>query len=156
MTTKKMAEQFEEVTESTELAPTVNLEQVMSKDGSLLNTMNLATTEGKVQTINALNNAISLKEAKDTVLNICDCITMPGIRKGRGGAPDTECINTYLIDTEGNAWFSQSDGINRSVRMIAMMFPDFGKSTKEGSLPMHVDAKELANGNTIKSLVLDL
>lgn len=155
MAAKKVAEQFEEVTENTELAPAVNLDQVMSKNGAFINTMNMTTTEGKITTINALNNAISLKEAKDTVLDVCDCITMPGTRKGRGGMPDTECQNTYLIDTNGNAWFTQSDGIARSVRMIAMMFPDFGKSTTDACLHVRVDERELANGNTIKNLVID-
>ena len=163
MPTKKNAVEFEEVTETTDMAvadngeqmPAVSMEQVMSANGNFLNTMNLATNEGKITTINALNNAMSLKDAKDTVLDICDCITTPGTRKGRNGMPDTECQNTYLIDTEGNAWFTQSDGIARSAKMIAMMFPDFGKSTTDGCLHIKVDERQLANGNTIKNLVID-
>lgn len=143
-------------TENTEIMPAVSMEQIMSANGSMINTMNLATVEGKVNTLNAVNSAMSLKDAKDTALDICDCITMPGIRKGRNGMPDTECQNTYLIDTEGNAWFTQSDGIARSVRMIAMMFPDFGKTMEDKCLHVKVESKELANGNTIKSLVIDM
>lgn len=142
-------------TNNTEMAPVVDMEQIMSANGNFMNTMNLATNEGKIATLNAVNDANSLKDAKDTVLDICDCITMPGIRKGRNGMPDTECQNTYLIDTSGNAWFTQSDGIARSVKMIGMMFPDFGKSNDDGCLHVSVSEKELANGNTIKTLVVE-
>lgn len=141
---------------TTEITPTVNMEDIMTSNGNMINTMNLATDEGKISTLNAVNNAMSLKDAKDTALDVCDCITMPGIRKGRNGMPDTECQNTYLIDTQNNAWFTQSDGIARSVKMIAMMFPDFGKSMKDKCLHLKVEAKELANGNTIKTLVIDM
>lgn len=144
-------------TENTEMAPVVNIDDVMSANGNWINTMNLSTFEGKAATINALNSALSLKDAKDTVLDICDCVTTSGMRKSRDPrVPDTECQNTYLIDTTGNAWFTQSDGIARSVRMIAMMFPDFGKNTPDGCLHLKVQANELPNGNTIKSLVLDM
>lgn len=156
MPTKKTETTELAQTENNEVMPAVNMEQIMSSNGSFMNTMNLATNEGKIATLNAVNSALSLKDAKDTVLDICDCITMPGVRKGRNGAPDTDCQNTYLIDTEGNAWFTQSDGIARSVRMIAMMFPDFGKTMEDKCLHVKVDSKELANGNTIKSLVLDM
>ena len=163
MANNKTAKQFEEVTDielvttndNVEIAPVVNLEQVMSKNGSFLNTVNMTNDEGKIAVLNAINSAISLKEAKDTVLDVCDCITMPGTRKGRNGMPDTECQNTYLIDTEGNAWFTQSDGIARSVRSIAMLYPDFGKSRTDGCLHVRVDERQLANGNTIKNLVID-
>lgn len=153
MATKKNTEMAP--VEETEIV-TVNFDDITSGNGDVINTLNLSTTEGKVATINALNNAMSLKDAKDAVLDICDCITMPGVRKGRNGMPDMECVNTYLIDTEGNAWFTQSDGIARSVKMIAMMFPDFGKNTPDGCLHVKVDSRELNNGNTIKNLVLDM
>ena len=151
----KTIEKFEEVIEDTSMMPVIDVESVMSKDGNMINTMNLATVDGKIDTINALNAAISLKDAKDTVLDICDCITMPGIRKGRNGMPDVECTNTYLIDTSKQAWFTQSDGIARSVKMIAMMFPDFGKNNPDGCLHVRVQENNLANGNTIKSLVIN-
>lgn len=155
MATKKTETEELAVRESEELVPVVNIEEVMSSKGNFLNTMNLATEDGKIATINALSSALSLKDAKDTVLDICDCITMPGTRKGRNGMPDTECQNTYLIDTSGNAWFTQSDGIARSVRTIVVMFPDFGKSTKNGCLHLKVLEQSLPNGNTLKSLVVD-
>ena len=156
MTTKKIADTQElATTESAAIVTMEDVQRVVSKSGAI-NTLNLDTFEGQVQTLNALNNAVSLKEAKDTVLDICDCITMPGVRKGRNGMPDTECTNVYLIDTSGTVWFSQSDGIARSVQQIATIRPDFGKAREEGCLHLHVMEKELPNGNTIKSLVIDI
>lgn len=155
MATKKTETTEMATTNNTEIMPAVNMDMIMSSNGNMINTMNLATNEGKINTLNAINNAMSLKDAKDTVLDVCDCITMPGTRKGRNGMPDADCQNTYLIDTEGNAWFTQSDGIARSVKMIAMMFPDFGKGMDDKCLHLRVESKEIANGNTIKTLVID-
>ena len=152
MATKKNTELA--TVENEEMA-IVSMEDIMSSNGNIINTLNLSTNEGKISTLNAINNAQSLVDANDTTLDICDCITMPGVRKGRGNTPDTECQNTYLIDTKGNAWFTQSDGIARSVKMIAMLFPDFGKSTDDGCLHVHVDESTLKNGNSIKSLVVE-
>lgn len=157
MPTKKNTQNTEIVAtnDTQEIAPT-NIDQIMSGNGDFINTMNLSSNEGKIATINALNTAMSLKDAKDTVLDIQDCITMPGTRKGRNGMPDSECINTYLIDTDGNAWFTQSDGIARSVKTIALMFPDFGKNNTDKCLHLKVIERQLNNGNTIKSLALDI
>lgn len=164
MATKKSTTKFEEVTEETAIvaapvednAPIVKVEDIMSGTGPLLNTLNMAEFEGKVATVNALSAALSLKDYGDAVMDVCDCIIMPGIRKGRNGMPDTDCSNTYVIDTSGQAWFSQSDGIARSAKTIAMMFPDFGKSTTDGCLHVKVLENHLPNGNTIKTLVLDM
>lgn len=139
----------------TEEMAIVSMEDITASNGNVINTLNLATFEGKINTLNAINNAQSLTDAHDTTIDVCDCITMPGVRKGRGNTPDTECQNTYLLDTKGNAWFTQSDGIARSVKMIAMLFPDFGKNTPDGCLHVHVEENTLKNGNSIKSLVVE-
>ena len=144
------------MTKNEEIIPAVDFSVISTGNLNTINTVNMDTFEGKVNVLNALNNAMSLKQAKDAVLDICDCIVMAGVRKGRNGMADTECNNVYLIDTEGNAWFSQSDGIARSVKMIVMMFPDFGKSSDDKCLHVKVVEKELDNGNTIKTLVLDV
>ena len=119
-----------------------------------INTFDLSTNEGKMKVVNATNNSVPLKDYMDTELHIVDCITMPGVRKGRNGMPDTECKNVYLIDEKGISYFSQSDGVSRAVQMFAAMWPDFGKhSTNEGYLAVKCIATELPNGNTLKSLV---
>ena len=118
-----------------------------------INTFDLSTNEGKMKVVNATNNSVPLKDYMDVELHICDCVTMPGIRKGRNGMPDTDCTNTHLIDENGVSYFSQSDGVARAIRMFAAMWPDFGKSTDEGYLAIKCVAQELPNGNTLKTLV---
>lgn len=115
------------------------------------NTLDLATVEGKKATVNALNNAVSLNDYNDTPLTIVDIITSPGVRKGRNGQPDTPCQNTYLIDNEGRAYFTQSDGIARSANAILAMFD---VAEIHAGIPTKVSSAKLANGNTIKSLEL--
>lgn len=140
--------------DNTDMIPSVDAAKVLSGNAVQINTLNTDTFDGKITALNALNNAISLKDANSS-LKICDCIALPGVRKGRNNTADTECQNTYLIDIDGNAYFTQSDGIARSVRMIYMLFPDFGKSSDVGYLKVRVVEKKLPNGNTIKSLVVD-
>jgi len=140
--------------DNTDMIPSVDAAKVLSGNAVQINTLNTDTFDGKITALNALNNAVSLKDANSS-LKICDCIALPGVRKGRNNTADTECQNTYLIDVDGNAYFTQSDGIARSVRMIYMLFPDFGKSSDVGYLKVRVVEKKLPNGNTIKSLVVD-
>lgn len=140
--------------DNTDMIPSVDAAKVLSGNAVQINTLNTDTFDGKITALNALNNAVSLKDANSS-LKICDCIALPGVRKGRNNTADTECQNTYLIDIDGNAYFTQSDGIARSVRMIYMLFPDFGKSSDIGYLKVRVVEKKLPNGNTIKSLVVD-
>lgn len=140
--------------DNTDMIPSVDAAKVLSGNAVQINTLNTDTFDGKITALNALNNAVSLKDANSS-LKICDCIALPGVRKGRNNTADTECQNTYLIDIDGNAYFTQSDGIARSVRMIYMLFPDFGKSSDVGYLKVRVVEKKLPNGNTIKSLVVD-
>ena len=140
--------------DNTDMIPSVDAAKVLSGNAVQINTLNTDTFDGKITALNALNNAVSLKDANSS-LKICDCIALPGVRKGRNNTAETECQNTYLIDVDGNAYFTQSDGIARSVRMIYMLFPDFGKSSDVGYLKVRVVEKKLPNGNTIKSLVVD-
>lgn len=115
------------------------------------NTLDLATVEGKKATVNALNNAVSLSDYNDTPLTIVNIITSPGVRKGRNGQTDTPCQNTYLIDIEGRAYFTQSEGIARSANAILAMYK---VEEIHSGIPLKVSSAKLANGNTIKSLEL--
>lgn len=141
-----------------ELATQTNeqlLEHTTQTGTVLLNTVDTTNIEGSKLVINSINNAKSLASLnEDAILYVCDCIIMQGCRRGRGGQPDEPCANIYLIDNEGNAWFSQSEGIFRSVGLIYSMFNDFGKSTDEGYLAVQVVTQKLQNGNTTKNLIL--
>lgn len=120
------------------------------------NTCDIETDEGKHTTINAINGAVSLKDYEGVALNICDCIVMPGVRKSRNGGEDKPCKNVYLIDNEGKAYFSQSDGVAHSVQWIAALFPDFGKDSEQGYVTLYLKSQELPNGNTLKTLVTEM
>lgn len=129
--------------------------QAVSMVEGYINTLPIDTAEGKIATINAYNAAVSLKDYVGVVLHICDVITMPGVRKARSlDQMDTKCQNTYLIDTEGKAYFSQSDGVAKSINVIAAMMPGFGKNDELGYLPLACTETQLANGNTLKQIVI--
>lgn len=117
-----------------------------------INTCDLDTLDGKMRSANAINSAVSLNDHVGEVLRIVDVITMPGVRKGRNGQADTPCQNTYLIDADGITYFSQSDGVKRSINTTLSIFKkcDAGK----GYLPLVCKSDFLPNGNTIKTLVL--
>jgi hypothetical protein len=117
-----------------------------------VNTCDLETLDGKMRSANAINSAVSLNDHVGEVLRIVDVITMPGIRKGRNGQADTPCQNTYLIDADGTTYFSQSDGVKRSINTTLSIFKkcDVGK----GYLPLVCKSDVLPNGNTIKTLVV--
>lgn len=133
---------------TTELSTTT---QATTND-NFRNTLDLATIEGKKATLNALNSAVSLNNFNDTPLTIVDIITTPGVRKSRNaGVDDTPCQNTYLIDYEGKAYFTQSDGIARSVNGILAFLTAEEIHT---GIAMCVRSTKLPNGNTIKSLEL--
>lgn len=139
-------------TTDTDIAP-VSMSDIVDSTGKFINTVNMDTFEGKVKVVNALNSAHSLKDATD-VLSMTDIITMPGVRKGRNGMPDTQCTNTYIIDSDGIAWFSQSDGVARSAMQLASIFKGNFTGNELGYLPVKVMEQDLPNGNTIKNLVI--
>jgi hypothetical protein len=139
--------------DSTEIMPTVDASIFDTTNTQYIMTVNTDSTEGKLQVLAALNYAAPLKDFVDKPIKVRDCITMPGVRKSRNGGHDTPCQNTYLIDTDGNAYFSQSDGVKRSVLMIFALFPQFGKETENGYIELKLVEQNLANGNTLKNLV---
>ncbi len=140
------------VNESTAMVTAAQDETVINSVEGYINTLPM-DMDGRMKTINAYNSSVSLKNYTDTVLNICDCITMPGVRKARSlDQTDTRCQNTYLIDTDGVSYFSQSDGVAKSINVIAAMFPKFGKSMEQGCLQLVCKEQVLDNGNTLKSI----
>lgn len=117
-------------------------------------TIDLNDDMGKLKVLAALNYAAPLKGTVGKEIVFCDCIQIDGVRKARNaGDSDTPCKNTYLIDVDGNAYFSQSDGIARSTQMVSTLFPDFGKHLDEGGIKLKLVEQKLPNGNTLKNLV---
>lgn len=118
------------------------------------NTLGMDSMQGKIDTINVMNMAVSLNDYVGVQLKVRDAVTVPGSRASRQkGVPNTPCQNTYLIDTEGNAYFSQSDGVARSINMMHSVLKSFSDN-ELGYLPLICVEEKLANGNTLKKLVI--
>ena len=128
-------------------------------DAKSITTIDNDSAEAKLEVVSAVNAATSLNEyivenGTDTIIDVRNIFTMPGIRKSRDPRlPDTPCQNTYLITKDGECLMSQSDGIYRSAAIIVQMFPTLEISEGDKGMRMRVQVKKLANGNTIKSLV---
>ena len=118
-----------------------------------VNTFDLETEEGKTSVLKAYNSAEPLNNHVDETLKICDVMTTPGIRRGRNGMPDMPCQNTYLIDVDGVAYFSQSDGVARSLQMFVALYPDMGKNSEKGCVEIKCIEQPMNNGNTLKTLI---
>ena len=108
-------------------------------------TMDNSTFEGKRAIVNARNSALSLNAIGDTPLTVIGAYTAPGVRSQTG----QKCVNVYLFANDGNTYFSQSQGIYRSVLDIYDMFPDF--NAPDG-LTVVVKQTALGGGRSLKSL----
>lgn len=137
---------------SNELANVENTNELANTDTVELNipngyicTVDRTTREGTIKVANALSDASSLAEIGDKHFILMDVITTPGVRTRTGEV----CTNTYLIDSEGNIYMTQSDGLKRSAQQIVGLFNgDFG----EDGIEVAVIEKKLNNGNTLKTL----
>lgn len=108
-------------------------------------TMDNSTFEGKRAIINARNNALSLNGIGDTLITVIGAYIAPGMRSQTG----QKCANVYLFANDGSTYFSQSQGIYRSVLDIYDMFPDFNAPN---GIPVAVKKTPLGGGRSTKSL----
>lgn len=108
-------------------------------------TMDDSTFEGKRAIVNARSTALSLNGIGDTPLIVVGAYIVPGVRSQTG----QKCANVYLFANDGKAYFSQSQGIYRSVLDIYDMFPDF--NAPDG-IPVAVKQAPLDGGRFTKSL----
>ena len=116
-------------------------------------TLDITNIEGKMQLATALNGAITMKDKVGEALRVTDIVTTQGVRSRTG----EECVNTYLICDDGNVYFSQSDGIARSVKVLVALFTDpqtqrFTNPVEQG-IGFMVKEQGLNNGNTLKTMV---
>lgn len=138
-----MSNELANVENTNALANTDNVE--MNIPDGYICTVDRTTREGTIKVANALSDAASLADIGDKHFNLVDVITTPGVRSRTGEF----CTNTYLIDSEGNIYMTQSDGLKRSAQQIVGLFNgDFG----EDGIEVAVIEKKLNNGNTLKTL----
>lgn len=125
--------------------------EIVSSDFNFTNgficTLDRSSNEGKVAIAKALNGSEPLKDHMDEVLHLAGIITTPGVRAQSGA----NCTNNYLVLDDGAVLFSQSDGVTRSLKVIAALW---GSDFNEGKI---VDVKcisqNLTNGNTLKTII---
>lgn len=108
-------------------------------------TIDNSTFEGKRAIVNARNSALSLNGIGDTPITVIGAYTAPGVRSQNG----QKCVNVYLFAKDGKTYFSQSQGVYRSVLDIYDMFPDF--NAPDGIL-VTVKETPLGGGKSTKSL----
>jgi hypothetical protein len=108
-------------------------------------TMDNSTFEGKRAIVNARNSALSLNGRGAEPLTVIGAYIAPGVRSQTG----QKCANVYLFGKDGKTYFSQSQGIYRSVLDIYDMFPDF--NAPDG-ITVAVKQTPLGGGRSTKSL----
>lgn len=108
-------------------------------------TMDNSTFEGKRAIVNARNSALSLNGLGAEPLTVVGAYITSGVRSQTG----QKCANVYLFEKDGNTYFSQSQGIYRSVLDIYDMFPDF--NAPDG-ITVAVKQTSLSGGRSTKSL----
>ena len=108
-------------------------------------TMDNSTFEGKRASVNPRNRASSLngRGAEPTTDSGADIA--PGVRSQTG----QKCANVYLFGKDGKTYFSQSQGIYRSVLDICDMLPDV--NAPDG-ITVAVKQTPLSGGRSTKSL----
>lgn len=110
-------------------------------------TLDRTSTEGKVAIAKALNGSEPLKDHMDEVLHLAGVITTPGVRAQSGA----ECTNNYLVLDDGTVLFSQSDGVTRSLKVIAALW---GGDLHNGkTVDVKCISQNLTNGNTLKTII---
>lgn len=137
------------ISEDTQLATMDNCTDLYTP--SSYSSISAIDTATKKLIVNAMNNADSLADHADEVLNVIGVFTKPGVRRARDkNGIDTTCTNTTLVCEDGTAYFSQSEGVRNAADnfMAAGLFDD-------GEIvPMKLVVSKLPNGNTRKTLVL--
>ena len=107
-------------------------------------TLDLADRRNKLIVVKALNAATSLKDIEGQ-FTINGIVTTPGVRAQSGAA----CKNVYLIKADGSAYFSQSEGVARSVDWLCALFTK--EEISEG-IDICVTSIPLDTGRTLKTL----
>lgn len=110
-------------------------------------TLDRTSTEGKVAIAKALNGSDPLKDHMNEVLHLAGVITTPGVRAQSGA----NCTNNYLVLDDGTVLFSQSDGVTRSLKVIAALW---GGDLHDGkTVDVKCISQNLTNGNTLKTII---
>ena len=111
----------------------------------LLNTFG-SNPENAKTVYNATNNAVALNDYMGVPIAVAGVIMDRGTRSNRSGGEAQPCINTYIVDTEGRAYYSQSAGVARGIAKIASLTDNFSGAP----VTIEIGERKLANGNSLK------
>lgn len=105
----------------------------------------------RVRMFNARNIATSLKNLGDTPIDIVDVMTEIGVRN-RSGNP---CQNTYIFTADGQVYFTQSNGLGKTINeLVDMVEGDFKTNTTNGYVKVQIKETSLSGGRSYKQFQL--
>lgn len=105
----------------------------------------------RVRMFNARNSAVSLKNIGDTPIDIVDVMTEIGVR-ARSGNP---CQNTYIFTADGQVYFTQSNGLGKTIdEVVDMVSGDFKNNTTNGYVKAQIKEMSLSGGRSYKQFQL--
>lgn len=105
----------------------------------------------RVRMFNARNNATSLKNFGDTPIDIVDVMTQIGTRT-RSGNP---CQNTYIFAADGQVYFTQSNGLGKTINeLVDMVGGDFKTNTTNGYAKVQIKETLLSGNRSYKQFQL--
>lgn len=105
----------------------------------------------RVRMFNARNSATSLKNLGDTPIDIVDVMTQIGVRT-RSGNP---CQNTYIFTADGQVYFTQSNGLGKTINdLVDMVEGDFKNNTTNGYVKVQIKETSLSGDRSYKQFQL--
>lgn len=114
-------------------------------------TFDLLIPANRVRVFNARNSATSLKNLGDTPIDIVDVMTQIGVR-ARSGNP---CQNTYIFTADGQVYFTQSNGLGKTINeVVDMVSGDFKTNTTNGYVKAQIKETPLSGGRSYKQFQL--
>ena len=117
-----------------------------------INTLtNNADDEVKLLSVDAINDALPLGEYIGETIQLCNVVTKQGTRYSRYTGAESTCQDTYLIDTDGTCYYTQSDGVATSINMLVSVFPDLTYKDQD-YIEVEVCRKQLRNGNSLMTI----
>ena len=104
-----------------------------------------------VRMFNARHLATSLKNLGDTPIDIVDVMTQIGTRN-RSGNP---CQNTYIFAADGQVYFTQSNGLGKTINeLVDMVGGDFKTNTTNGYVKVQIKETSLSGNRSYKQFQL--
>lgn len=105
----------------------------------------------RVRMFNARNNSMTLKNLGDTPIDIVDVMTQIGVRT-RSGNP---CQNTYIFTADGQVYFTQSNGLGKTINeLVDMVEGDFKTNTTNGYVKVQIKETPISGDRSYKQFQL--